>query len=239
MTGDVLVADALKSNSLATLRLFRGLDEDRLARIDQLCRRYTFYKDEQIIDREDSTRDVYFILSGSVRVVNYSISGREISFEDIQPGSLFGELAALDGAPRSANIVALTTTEVATMSPTAFQQMLAENPDIALQLMQRLAQVIRSSTERIMDLSTLGANNRVYAELVRLAHEGGEDEMGAVIKPIPIHGDIASRVSTTRETVARVLSDLTKKSLIKRKGNELRILDLDRLEEMVEDFRGI
>ena len=117
--------------------------------------------------------------------------------------------------------------------------MLAENPDIALQLMQRLAQVIRSSTERIMDLSTLGANNRVYAELVRLAHEGGEDEMGAVKKPIPFHGDIASRVSTTRETVARVLSALTKKSLIKRKGNELRILDLARLEEMVEDFRGI
>lgn len=231
--------DSKQKTSIGSIRLFQNVDAARLVDIEKNCRRHVFQKDEQIIDREDSSRDVYFILSGSVRVVNYSLSGREVSFDDIQAGSLFGELAALDGEPRSANVIATSTTEVATMSPTAFQEMLAANPDITMVLMRRLAQVIRVSTGRIMDLSTLGANNRVYAELVRLARESGVDDGVSVIRPVPIHGDIASRVSTTRETVARVLSDLTKKGLVKRDGSALQIRDLDRLEEMVEDFRGI
>lgn len=227
-----------ETRSLSGIKLFVGLETARLAKIEDRCRWHTFYKDEQIIDREDDTRDVYFIVSGSVRVVNYSLSGREIAFDDIRAGSVFGELAALDGFPRSANVLSLAITEVATMTQSSFQDMLVENPDVALKLMQRLAQVVRTSTDRIMDLSTLGANNRVYAEILRLAHEDENEDNTATIAPVPIHGDIASRVSTTRETVARVFSDLTKKKLITRDGSTLIVHDVERLEDMVEEFRG-
>lgn len=230
MAGDV--------RTLSGVTLFSGVEPARLQRIEDRCRWHTFSKDEQIIDREDDTRDIYFIVSGLVRVVNYSLSGREIAFEDLRSGSVFGELAALDGERRSANVISLAVTEVATMTNTAFAEMLSENPDVAMRLMHRLAQVIRNSTDRIMDLSTLGANNRVYAELLRLAHEGDLDENTAVIKPVPIHGDIASRVSTTRETVARVLSDLSKKGLVTREGSKLHLHDVHRLQDMVEEFRG-
>lgn len=228
----------IETRSLGAIKMFAGLESARLSKIEERCRWHTFYKDEQIIDREDDTRDVYFIVSGSVRVVNYSLSGREIAFDDIRSGSVFGELAALDGFPRSANVVSLAVTEVATMTQSSFQDMLVENPDVALKLMQRLAQVVRTSTDRIMDLSTLGANNRVYAEILRLAHEDQNGENTAMISPVPIHGDIASRVSTTRETVARVFSDLTKKKLIAREGPTLIVHDVERLEDMVEEFRG-
>lgn len=224
--------------TLSGIKLFAGLEPARLQDIESRCRWHTFSKDEQIIDREDDTKDVYFIVSGNVRVVNYSLSGREVAFEDIRSGSIFGELAALDGERRSANVVALTMTDVATLTRSKFEEVLAENPDVAMRLMQRLAQVIRASTDRIMDLSTLGANNRVYAELLRLAHEGQKGENTAMIKPVPIHGDIASRVSTTRETVARVLSDLSKKGLVTREGSQLHLHDIKRLQEMVEEFRG-
>ena len=60
----------------------------------------------------------------------------------------------------------------------------------------------------------------------------------AEIRPIPVHGDIASRVSTTRETVARVLSDLARKDIVERKKNALLIKDLAQLREMVEEVRG-
>ena len=89
-----------------------------------------------------------------------------------------------------------------------------------------------------MDLSTLGANNRVHAELLRQARVVGTDENVARITPIPVHSDIASRVSTTRETVARVLNDLARKKLVERQKNALVILDVDRLEDMVEEVRG-
>lgn len=90
-----------------------------------------------------------------------------------------------------------------------------------------------------MDLSTLGANNRVHAELLRQARLSmNEDEGFAVISPIPVHGDVASRVSTTRETVARVFSNLTRQGVIERQKTSLLIRNLDLLQEMVEDVRG-
>ena len=89
-----------------------------------------------------------------------------------------------------------------------------------------------------MDLSTLGANNRVHAELLRLAKPGIKEANTAEISPIPIHGDIASRVSTTRETVARVFSDLTREGILRRDQDTLIILDIDTLTDIVETVRG-
>ena len=64
------------------------------------------------------------------------------------------------------------------------------------------------------------------------------DKNEAVIKPIPVHGDIASRVSTTRETVARVFGDLTRQGVLKRERGAIIVFDIAQLERMVEEFRG-
>lgn len=224
--------------SLRDIAVFRDLAEDALQEIEAKCRWRSYAPHEQIIDFQDESKDVFFVTRGAVRVVNYSVSGREVAFDDIMAGSIFGELAALDGEPRSANVVAIAPTTVASMSPPAFREMLAAHPDVALELMRRLARIIRTSVERIMDLSTLGAHNRVYAEILRLAKQGRLEGESAIISPIPIHGEVASRVSTTRETVARVFSDLSRKGLVKRKGNTLEIVDLHKLQDMVEEFRG-
>lgn len=224
--------------SLADITIFSDLDAASLSEVEARCRWRNYAPHEQIIDFQDDSKDVFFVTRGTVRVVNFSISGREVAFDDIQAGQIFGELAALDGERRSANVVAITPTTVASMSPRAFQEMLSVEPEIALKLMQRLARIIRTSVERIMDLSTLGANNRVYAEILRLAKKGEIEGNRSIISPVPIHGEIASRVSTTRETVARVMSDLARKGLVKRKGNALEIGDLETLQDMVEEFRG-
>jgi len=232
------VTDSREYNSLRGINLFQKLADHVIEGLNKRCTWRRHRVNEQIIDRQDNSRDVYFVSRGTVRIVNYSLSGREVTFDDVQEGEVFGELAALDGAPRSANVVALSEVVVGMMSPEVFQRTLIEHPDIALLLMTRLAHVIRASTGRIMDLSTLGANNRVYAELLRLAKPHAKNDNTAVIDPIPIHGDIASRVSTTRETVARVISDLSRKSIVVRQDNSLHIPDVTRLANMVEQFRG-
>lgn len=228
--------------TLSRIAIFDGLSNDTLERLESRCKWRHFQPNRQIIDSKDDSRDVFFITEGVVRVVNYSVSGREISFEDLTAGSIFGELAALDGEPRSASVVAVAETVVATMSPNSFCEMLKDEPMVALRLMQRLSRIIRTSVDRIMDLSTLGANNRVYAEVLRLAQPADgnmKKENGvAIIAPVPIHSDIASRVSTTRETVARVFSDLSRKGIVERAEDCLKIHDLDRLRDMVEEFRG-
>lgn len=224
--------------TLANVELLAALTPAERQAVEKRCRWKRFDKDEQIIDRETDSTDVYFVASGAVRIVNYSLAGREITFDDIEAGGHFGELAALDGAKRSASVVATKPTLTASLDAAAFREVLATHPAIALTLLQRLARIIRQSTGRIMDLSSLGAHNRIYAELLREARAGGLAGNRATIKPIPVHADLAGRVSTTRETVARVLNDLARKQIVEREKGALVILDVKRLSAMVEEFRG-
>ncbi len=234
--GTPLMADT--SHSLSGIPLLRSLDQAARQSLAQRCRWQRFGAHDEIIGRESDSRDVYFIISGRVRVVNHSLSGREIAFHEMPAGDYFGELAAIDGRPRSATVVALTESLLASVSPDTFINLLHDHPEMAIEVLRELAQFVRISTDRIMELSTLGAHNRVHSEILRvgraLASDGGND---ARISPIPVHADIASRVSTTRETVARVLSDLAKQGLVRREKNALVVTDLDQLETLVNDVR--
>ena len=226
------------TDSLTDVRLLSELTEDEIEVIEKKCRWKTYGPSEQIIDQHSDSKDIYFVVEGRVRVVNYSLSGREITFDDLEPGSHFGELAAIDGLPRSASVMVLTDARIASLSADQFHSIILDHPNIALKLMKHLAYLVRTSTSRIMELSTLGANNRIHADLLRLARKVTEDEMTAMITPIPVHSDVASRVSTTRETVARVMNDLARKGILERQKTALFIKDLERLEDMVEEVRG-
>ena len=223
---------------LSGIELLSELGSSELKDIEKACSfRYCSAK-EQVIDSQSESTDIFFVINGSVRVANYSISGRIIAFADLTAGSYFGELAALDSQPRSASVIGLTNCLLAVMPQELFLTLLGNHPTIALKVMRSLAQVIRTSTNRIMDLSTLAANNRVQADVLRLAKEHLENDNFAAIKPIPIHSDIASRVSTSRETVARVLTDLAKKGIIERHKKALLVKDVKFLNDIVEKVRG-
>ena len=224
--------------NLDGVALLADLTADERDAIQRQCRWKRYDVHEQIFDRQSEARDVHFLVSGRVRVVNYSMAGREITLDDLREGSHFGELAALDNEPRSASVMALEDVLVASLPQEAFLSVLATHPTIALKLMRKLASIVRASTERIMDLSTLGANNRVHAELLRQARTRKTADNEAEIRPIPVHGDIASRVSTTRETVARVLNDLARRKIVERTKDSLIVQDLQALEDMVEEVRG-
>lgn len=227
-----------KNASLAGISLLSDLSESALVKLSKLCHWQNYKPNEQVIDRHSNSYDVYFIIRGRARVVNYSISGREVTFDDREAGGYFGELSALDSQPRSANVVALEDMTVGRLSQEGFNQLLIEHPKVTVKILKGLARIVRVSNNRIMDLSTLGANNRVHAEILRLAKPGIEEDNTARISPFPIHGDMASRVSTTRETVNRVFSDLSRKGLVKRSKNDLIVLDVMRLIKMIEQVRG-
>jgi len=213
-------------------------DRDR-ADIDRLCAWKRHGAGEQIIDRESDSRDVHFVVEGTARIMIYTVSGREVALDDVDAGGYFGELAAFDGAPRSASVLAVTPCWIATLPAEHFLRVLSDHPTLALVVMRRLAGIIRAATDRIVELSTLGANNRVQADLLRQALTAGVDAKGrAIISPIPVHADMASRVSTSRETVARVLNDLARKGLVTRQRNALVVNDVGRLEMMVQELMG-
>lgn len=230
------------TQTLSGIALLKALPPSERQALEHRCRWRSFDEDEQVIDRETQSQDVFFVISGVARVVNFSAGGREVSFDDIGAGGLFGELAALDSRPRSASVVAKTPMLTASIPAATFRELLIAHPEVAMALLRRLAEVVRESTDRIMDLSTLGAHNRIFAELLRLARDSDpkafeQKANQARIRPVPHHVEIAARVSTARETVARVLSDLSKKNLIDRDRDALIILDVARLAKMVKEFK--
>jgi CRP/FNR family cyclic AMP-dependent transcriptional regulator len=232
-------ATANVAATLADIDLFSGIEEVARRSLEQQCIWQWWDEGAEILSRDMTSGDVYFVVKGRVRILNYTASGmREVTFDEIGEGGYFGEMAAIDGESRSASVIASIKTLTARLAASAFCGYLTAHPPAALALMRRFTEIIRMSGARIMDLSTLAAQNRVYAELLRQAKTGGDlGPNQAIIRPVPRHHAIAARVSTTRETVARVLGDLARRGHLERRRDALLITDVTALARMVEEFR--
>jgi CRP-like cAMP-binding protein len=194
--------------------------------------------DQQIISHLDESTDVFLVIEGMVRVVVYSQAGKEITFRDIAAGEYFGELAAIDGLPRSATVAALTDSVVACVSAEVFLGILRTYPDAAALVMKQLASSVRALTERVFEFSALAVKNRVHAELLRLAHHHMVGDNTALIQPAPTHTEFASRISTHREAVTRELNHLSRDGLVERQAGALAIHDVERLARLVQNVVG-
>ena len=226
--------ETAKADSLTGIELLADLPDDEVSELRQKCSWLRYDRNEQILDRESDSRDVFFVVKGRVQVRNFSFSGREIALATISEGGYFGELSAVDQQPRSASVLAAEPSVVASLGPNHFIELIRRYPILALRVLGRLAQIVRDCDERIMDLSTLGAVQRVYVELLRLANPDPAEPSTWAIYPMPTQTNVAARASTTRETVARVYSQLRKSGLITLKGKTIYLNDHTKLEVMAE-----
>lgn len=221
-------------SQLTGLKIFASVPAEERARIEQTCHWHRFKRNEMIVERASENRDVYFVVEGSVEIVNHSLSGRPVAYAELGVGHFFGELAALDGEPRSASVMAKTDCRLASLAPDGFLDLLRRQPDVALGVMCRLASVIRLCDERIMDLATLGAMQRILVELLRAATPDPITQGSWLIYPVPPQRETAMKASTTRETVARVYTQLQESGLIRRKGRSLYLRNKRELEKMCQ-----
>src|SRR4030081_3258844 len=188
---------APRTETLAKVPLFRSLAADTIAALDRQCSWRRAPAGQWIIDYQDASSDVFFVVSGAVRVVIQS-AGREGLLRQINAGEVFGGRAALDEAPLSSGIVAMTDVTVARMSPTAFRAAAHAHPDVCDQLLALLAGQIRMLANRVNEFSTLDVRHRIHAELLRLSRTEPADPARAIISPPPVHAEIAPPLSTRR-----------------------------------------
>ncbi len=175
------------------------------------------------------------IVAGAVRVTSYSAVGRETSFRDLAQGTSFGELSALDGAPRSADVVALAPGLLASLPAERFRALLREEWVVNERVLLRLTHLVRRLTDRVVDLSTLSVQQRVCRELLRLARLAPVGSGPPRIAPAPRHAELASLVSTYREQVTRELSRLAKAGVLRKDGAALLVRDMAQLERMARE----
>lgn len=218
--------------------LLRGVDRSDLPSLARLCRWRRYAPQQQVIGQEEANDDVFFLISGSVRITVYSASGSQVSFRDLGQGECFGELAAIDGKPRSASVIALGPSFLASLTAGRFRNLLHTQPAVTDTLLRSLVTLVRRLSERVVDHATLTVRDRIRAELLRLAEESGPHGDTAVLRPRPHHAQLASRISTHREAVTRELNDLARRGILEQRRDALIIRDVRRLAEMVREMRG-
>lgn len=223
---------------LRAIRLFADLPDDALGDIARRCGWREYAPGEQILDHLDPSRDVFLIAKGSVRVVNHALSGKEVSYREIDAGEIFGEFAAIDGQPRSASVVALSDCLVAALSERDFWAAIKAHPALADALLKHLTRLVRLYSERVQLIATLPVALRVQVELLKLARGGRREGAVATIEPAPTHEELASRIGTHREAVTRELAALRREGILRPGRRRLIVADYDRLEEMVHRAVG-
>lgn len=226
------------SLGLRAVALFEGLGAERLDVLAQACRWRSLPAGRALVQRAQLETDVHFVISGELRVTIFALSGRQLTFREVGAGGHFGEIAAIDGAPRSADVLTLRPSVVASLDAERFRALLREEPVVGDRVMRGLCRLVREISERVIDLATLGVQNRVHAELLRLAREAGCHDNRARLEPAPTHSEMASRVSTNREQVTRELNALQARGLLAKEGRALLLQDVAQLEHMVAEVRG-
>ncbi len=217
-------------SGLEVCDVLRDLSPEELRTVERACRWLRLPGGRLLFRHDDPPDAVYFVVSGLVRAFMPMPGGGEVNYAQFGPGDMFGELAAIDGRERSADIITVTDSVVAACPRPAFLEFLRCYPGLGLRLLVRLAAIIRQSSQRIAEFSALTDVQRVYLELLRIANPDPTGDGTWIIRPAPLHKEIAGWAATTTDVVGRALGHLMKSNLVQRRQGALVILDRRRLE---------
>jgi len=199
--------------------------------LNTLSRVKRFKRRQRLIREEDKDTNVYFVLKGEVKVTNYALSGQEVWHTTISKGHFFGEMAAISGDERSANITAVTETRVAILSKDDFLRVLREDPDVSIWVMRELVTRLKDTTLRAYNHVSKTVSERIHIELRALCGPHNLQKGIHRLQPKPVLARMARRINTDRETVSREISKLESLGVLKREKTSLDILQIDKLKE--------
>ncbi|MCU0302532.1 MAG: Crp/Fnr family transcriptional regulator [Thermoanaerobaculales bacterium] len=193
---------------LSSVELFAELNDSELDELTGLAQVRKLEKDTTIFHAGDPADAVFVIASGRVKVVITSSDGKEFILTVLGPGQVFGEMALLESAPRSASVVTLSAVEVLAMSRADFQRLLDSSPRISQRLMAILSRRLRRANAKMESLAYMDVAGRLARYLLDLARDHGQRlGNGWVVVRRPTHSDIAHSIGTSRETVSRLINE--------------------------------
>ncbi len=222
-----------KPHQLSEIKLFSKLALIELEKIGAYVNWTQHQAGKEIITRGEESSDIYLITEGIVRATTFSYSGKEICFQELEKGEIFGELSAIDHQPRSTSIIAQTDCTLGMIKAEHLWKLMEEYPIVMAAILKRLTSLIRFLCSRVYEYGALGTRERTRVEILRLAKNSMKNDRKAVITDMPTHESIANRIASHREAVTKELSYLTKIGLIEKKGNTLIVPDVDALSATV------
>lgn len=167
-----------------------------------------FSRGDALFEEGDQGDDVLVLQSGRVKVCGKR-GGREVIFSVLDPGSILGELSAVDGSPRSATVIALEPTEVVAISTEDFREFLLAHPRVSTELLRLVAERLRQSSLRQLEFGTTATLTRLCGTLVQLCDRYGTTVDGKVEVTLPLNQqELAELSGMSREALVKGLHQL-------------------------------
>ena len=215
--------------TLARIPLFADLPDSVIENASRRCTWRSYEANELVIDYEDESNDVRFIVSGHLRIA----TGKEVILSEMRDGEYFGEIAAIDGSGRSANVTALARSQMCLMPQSLFMEMLETQPSVNRSVLETLAARVRQLNMRLAEHCFLQTRHRLYNELLRLSRPRPSNPGQRSISPPPTQKDLASRIGTRREVVSREIASMKREGILDKTTGALILCDLRRLNALI------
>ena len=227
--------ESLAVQSLRRCALFAHVDRDALAEVARGMRNRRFRRNEVIFHQGDPGDSLHIISTGAVKILLPSAEGDEAIIATLRPGDFFGELALLDGAPRSATAAALEPTETMVLARAAFHDLLEEHRELRDALLASLSAELRRLTGHVEELHFLDLAGRLAMRISRLTTEASGQAAGEIRLDWPYtQSDLAAMIGGTRQSVNKLLSELVDEGLVRIERDTLIVTDAAALARRAE-----
>lgn len=210
---------------LRAFSLFDGVPDSRLRDLTGVMERQPVPRGDIVYARGDTSREVYFVLSGEFVGYMLSDSGREVAVAQMRTGDHFGETDALSGSGRDVTVQAVTDAELLRVGHADFNLWINEHPSISRNLLGILSARVRHLNDALFSFAVHRVDTRVRLKLAEIFRAQDAWHPGGTLDPAPSHSAIAAEVGANREAVSRVLSSLAKAGLLETGRRRMRVVD--------------
>jgi CRP/FNR family transcriptional regulator, cyclic AMP receptor protein len=195
--------------------LLRHLSREELRRLAATTTLSNHSPGAVIFQKGDPGDSMMAVIRGRVKICSHSIEGKELVLNIVNRGGLFGEIALLDGEPRTADAIALEESDLLVLERSKFQPFLRESPDLALRLLAVVCKRLRETSEHLEDTLFLEAPSRLARCLLRLSQAFGKPVEGGTLLDIKLsQQQLGSYVGVSRESVNKHLGEWQRDGLI-------------------------
>ena len=218
--------------------LFRGLPDAALQRLAALATRRSYDKGEIIFAQGDEGNSLYGVASGRVRISASGSGGQEVFLNIMEPGDTFGEIAVMDGLPRTAAATALDQATLIVIKRRDFLQLIEREPKLALHLLKLLCERLRWTSELVEESAFLTGPARLAKRLLILASLHGRSvEVGKLELRIS-QSELARFLGISRQIVNQHLSDWRKRGWVELGRSRIVIRNAEALRQVVAETSG-
>lgn len=211
---------------LKHIRLFDGISPSEMQEMEKITRMEEVKKRQPFYLPGDPSSNVYLLKRGRVKLANTAASGKEVTFDILEPGEVFGELEVLEGLPRETAAEALDDAMICVIRREDFDRYLAMHPNITVKLTKLIGLRLRRIQSRIEDLVFRDVPARLAHLLLELGKsDGAQEPRGIRIKAKLTHQEMANLIGCSRETVSATLGQFRDEGLLQLDGRTMTILD--------------